>query len=191
MVVEELEMLVKEYSPDSFWFVDDVFTMSEGWIHDFQRSLESKNLQISYECITRADKLSEDIIRSLKDTGCQLLWIGAESGSQKVLDLMDRRVKAQQVRDMIRLAGSYGIKTGTFIMLGYPGEEQVDIEETIRHYGQERTPFSMLSRSVAGTIKDTLVLALPGSTNGAKESMDAIFPAVLHSFRILRGARHD
>ena len=65
------------------------------------------------------------------------------------------------------------------------------IEEAIRNYGQERTPFAMLSRSVAGTIKDTLVLALPGSTNGAKESMDAIFPSVLHVFRILKGARHN
>ncbi|GAL65909.1 bifunctional molybdenum cofactor biosynthesis protein MoaC/MoaB [Jejuia pallidilutea] len=65
------------------------------------------------------------------------------------------------------------------------------IEEAIRNYGQQRMPFSMLSRSVAGTLGDTLVLALPGSTNGAKESMDAIFPAVLHSFRILKGARHD
>ncbi len=65
------------------------------------------------------------------------------------------------------------------------------IEEAIRSYGQDRTPFSMLSRSVAGTIKNTLVLALPGSTNGAKESMDAIFPSVLHIFRILKGARHD
>ncbi len=65
------------------------------------------------------------------------------------------------------------------------------IEEAIRNYGQDRTPYSMLSRSVAGTIKDSLVLALPGSTNGAKESMDAIFPSVLHIFRILKGARHD
>mgnify|MGYP000267867093 FL=1 len=65
------------------------------------------------------------------------------------------------------------------------------IEEAIRDYGQERMPFAMLSRSIAGTIGDTLILALPGSTNGAKESMDAIFPAVLHSFRILKGARHD
>jgi len=65
------------------------------------------------------------------------------------------------------------------------------IEEAIRNYGQDRTPFSMLSRSIAGTIKNTLVLGLPGSTNGAKESMDAIFPSVLHIFRILKGARHD
>ncbi|GAB2779529.1 bifunctional molybdenum cofactor biosynthesis protein MoaC/MoaB [Salinimicrobium soli] len=65
------------------------------------------------------------------------------------------------------------------------------IEEAIRNYGQDRTPFSMLSRSIAGTMKNTLVLGLPGSTNGAKESMDAIFPSVLHIFRILKGARHD
>jgi len=65
------------------------------------------------------------------------------------------------------------------------------IEEAIRNYGQDRTPYSMLSRSVAGTLKNSLVLALPGSTNGAKESMDAIFPSVLHIFRILKGARHD
>ena len=65
------------------------------------------------------------------------------------------------------------------------------IEEAIRSYGQQRTPYSMMSRSVAGTINNTLVLALPGSTNGAKESMDAIFPAVLHVFGILKGARHN
>ena len=65
------------------------------------------------------------------------------------------------------------------------------IEEAIRSYGQDRTPYSMLSRSVAGAINDTLILALPGSTNGAKESMDAIFPSVLHIFRILKGAKHD
>ena len=65
------------------------------------------------------------------------------------------------------------------------------IEETIRRYGQDRTPYSMLSRSVAGTLNDTLILALPGSTNGARESMDALFPSLLHIFRIFKGARHD
>lgn len=65
------------------------------------------------------------------------------------------------------------------------------IEEAIRKYGQDRMPYAMLSRSLAGTIKNSLVLALPGSTNGARESMDAVFPSLLHVFRILKGARHD
>ncbi|MBP2831502.1 bifunctional molybdenum cofactor biosynthesis protein MoaC/MoaB [Aquimarina sp. U1-2] len=65
------------------------------------------------------------------------------------------------------------------------------VEEAIRKYGQDRMPYAMLSRSVVGTIENTLVLALPGSTNGAKESMEAIFPEILHVFRILKGARHD
>jgi molybdenum cofactor biosynthesis protein MoaC len=70
-------------------------------------------------------------------------------------------------------------------------KEVPGIEEAIRAYGQQRTPYSMLSRSVAGLIGNTLVLALPGSTKGAAESMDAIFPAVLHIFRVLEGARHE
>lgn len=65
------------------------------------------------------------------------------------------------------------------------------IEEAIRAYGQNRMPYAMLSRSLAGTVKNSLVLALPGSTNGAKESMDAIFPGLLHVFRIFKGARHE
>ena len=65
------------------------------------------------------------------------------------------------------------------------------VAETIRNYGQNRTPFSMLSRCIAGIKGKTLVLALPGSTKGASESMDAIFPAILHIFRIIGGLRHD
>lgn len=64
------------------------------------------------------------------------------------------------------------------------------IEEAIRNYGQQRTPYAMLSRSVAGFIGDCLTLALPGSTNGAKESMDAVFPDVLHIFKIINGGQH-
>jgi len=65
------------------------------------------------------------------------------------------------------------------------------IEEAIRAYGQQRTPYSMLSRSIVGLINDTLVMALPGSTKGAAESMDAVFPHLLHIFRVMQGARHD
>ncbi len=65
------------------------------------------------------------------------------------------------------------------------------IEEAVRDYGQQRMPYAMLSRTVAGTLGKSLILALPGSTNGARESMDAIFPHVLHVFHILKGNNHD
>ena len=132
-VVQELKYISREYRPDRFWFVDDVFTMSKKWLQEFNLELKNENLSISYECISRADKLDEESVNLLKESGCSLIWIGAESGSQKVLDLMDRRVDARQVREMIKLAKNAGIQTGTFIMLGYPGETEEDILESIEH----------------------------------------------------------
>lgn len=132
-VVEELISIQNEYHPDALWFVDDVFTISHKWLTGFQQELNMKSLRIPYECITRADRLNEEVIRILKDTGCFRVWIGAESGSQRVIDLMDRRVNVVQVREMIKMSKKYGIEAGTFIMLGYPGETEADIEETIRH----------------------------------------------------------
>jgi anaerobic magnesium-protoporphyrin IX monomethyl ester cyclase len=132
-VVKELKTIISEYQPDSFWFVDDVFTISHKWLEAFRDEIQNAGLRIRYECITRADRMSEEVIQMLRETGCFRIWIGAESGSQKVIDLMDRRVQVGQVRDMIRMSRRYGIEAGTFIMLGYPGETQEDIEETIAH----------------------------------------------------------
>lgn len=133
LVVEELAEIYSNYKPDTIWFVDDVFTISHKWMENFYIALQQKQLTISYECITRADRLNEEVIQLLKETGCFRVWIGAESGSQKIIDLMDRRVKVDHVREMIQLASKYGIETGTFIMLGYPGETEEDIKETIHH----------------------------------------------------------
>lgn len=132
-VVAELKSIKQLYNPDTIWFVDDVFTISHKWLEAFRDELIKNDLIIPYECITRADRLNEVVIKHLRETGCFRVWIGAESGSQKVIDLMDRRVDVKQVRDMIRLSKKYGIETGTFIMLGYPGETEGDIEETIQH----------------------------------------------------------
>jgi radical SAM superfamily enzyme YgiQ (UPF0313 family) len=132
-VIDELEIIQTDYNPDTLWFVDDVFTISHKWMNEFTNELKRRNLKINYECITRADRLNEEVISMLKESGCFRVWIGAESGSQKIIDAMDRRVDVEQVREMIKLTRKHGIETGTFIMLGYPGETEKDIEETIKH----------------------------------------------------------
>lgn len=132
-VVEELRWIQEKYRPDSLWFVDDVFTVSHKWMREFASALKTSGIKIPYECISRADRLNEEIIDLLKETGCFRVWIGAESGSQSVIDAMDRRVSVLKTREMIQLAKAKGIEAGTFIMLGYPGETEADIEETIQH----------------------------------------------------------
>ena len=102
-------------------------------MNEFSNELKRRNIKINYECITRADRLNEEVVSMLKESGCFRVWIGAESGSQKIIDAMDRRVDVEQVREMIKLTRQCGIETGTFIMLGYPGETEKDIEETIKH----------------------------------------------------------
>ncbi len=152
-VVEELIQIKKEYNPDSLWFVDDVFTISHKWLTAFRDELTRQNILIPYECITRADRLNEEVILMLKETGCFRVWIGAESGSQKVIDLMDRRVDVNQVREMIQLTRKHGVEAGTFIMLGYPGETEEDIEETIRHLKASNPDYFTIT--VAYPIKGT------------------------------------
>lgn len=132
-VVMELARLNELYHPDQYWFVDDVFTISKKWMQDFLLHLQKNNLKIRYECITRADKMDEETVNLLKETGCFKVWIGGESGSQKVLDRMDRRVSAEQVREMIIMSKKAGLETGTFLMLGYPGETLEDIDKTVNH----------------------------------------------------------
>jgi radical SAM superfamily enzyme YgiQ (UPF0313 family) len=133
LVVDELEFLKQNYNPDRVWFVDDVFTISHKWMNEFKDEVLKRQVFIPYEIITRADRLNENIIKILKETGCFRVWIGAESGSQKIIDAMDRRVDVKEVREMIIKTKEYGIEAGTFIMLGYPGENKADIKETIRH----------------------------------------------------------
>ena len=133
LVADEIEWLRQNYQFDKIWFVDDVFTINPRWLREFANEIQLRNLIISYEIITRADRLNEEAVQILKQSGCFRVWIGAESGSQKIIDAMDRRVKVEQVRSMIQLVKSYGMEAGTFIMLGYPGEDEDDIKETLHH----------------------------------------------------------
>ena len=133
LVADEIQHLKQNYDFDMIWFVDDVFTINHKWLREFVNEMESRQVKVPYEIITRADRLTEEAVQLLKQSGCFRVWIGAESGSQKIIDAMDRRVKVDDVRKMIQLVKSYGIEAGTFIMLGYPGEDETDIKETLQH----------------------------------------------------------
>jgi len=152
-VVDEIVWLQKNYDFDLIWFVDDVFTVSHKWLREFRDELKNRNLKVRFECITRADRLTGEVLDVLKEAGCFRVWIGAESGSQRIIDAMDRRVDVGQVRAMIQSARRAGIEAGTFIMLGYPGETEADIRETVRHL-KESNP-DLFTITVAYPIKGT------------------------------------
>ena len=148
-----MKMLKDQYNPDAIWFVDDVFTINHKWLTAFHEEVVKQNAQIRFECITRAERLNDEILRLLKEAGCFRIWIGAESGSQKIIDLMDRRVDVNHVKKIIQDTNALGIETGTFIMLGYPGETEDDIAETIQ-YLKEANP-TQYTITIAYPIKGT------------------------------------
>lgn len=152
-VVDEVEHIVANYHPDLLWYADDVFTINHKWLYDYSAELERRNLRLPFETISREDRLNEEIVQTLARMGCYRLWIGAESGSQKILDNMKRRTKADRVREMVHLLQKYGIEVGMFIMLGYDGEDRADLQATVDHL-KEAGPDTFLT-TVAYPIKGT------------------------------------
>jgi radical SAM superfamily enzyme YgiQ (UPF0313 family) len=132
-VADEVEHLIGRYHPDMLWIADDVFTIHRGWVIRYAQELKRRQLRIGFECITRADRIDPEIADVLAELNCFRVWIGSESGSQRILDAMQRGVKVEQVREAVRLCGARGIQTGMFLMWGYEGEEVSDIEDTIEH----------------------------------------------------------
>jgi anaerobic magnesium-protoporphyrin IX monomethyl ester cyclase len=133
-VADEIQWIVDRYAPDQVWYADDVFTISHPWLASYVSELEKRGLHRPFETITRADRLqNETAAAMLAKLGCYRIWIGSESGSQKILDAMQRGVSVEQVRRSCQLAKKYGIQVGMFLMWVYDGEELEDIEATIEH----------------------------------------------------------
>ncbi|MEO8500431.1 MAG: radical SAM protein [Vicinamibacteria bacterium] len=132
-VIEEIAFIEKRYAPERIWFVDDVFTIHKGWILDFASKMKARGIRIPFECISRAERIDEAVADALVDLGCFRVWIGSESGSQRILDGMDRRVKVETVQRATRTLQEKGIEVGFFIMVGYEGEEDRDLLATVEH----------------------------------------------------------
>jgi anaerobic magnesium-protoporphyrin IX monomethyl ester cyclase len=128
----ELEHVMETYRPDQVWYSDDVFTISHPWLFGYAKELKRRNLRVPFETISRADRMMKDeVLETLADMGCYRIWIGSESGSQRILDAMQRGVTVDQVVWAAKAAKRYGIQVGMFLMWGYPGEQVDDIAATV------------------------------------------------------------
>jgi anaerobic magnesium-protoporphyrin IX monomethyl ester cyclase len=167
-VADELRWIVDRYAPDQVWYADDVFTISHPWLQSYLTELRRRGLHRPFETITRADRLqSENAVAMLRDLGCHRIWIGSESGSQKILDAMERGVTVEQVRRACRLAQDHGIQVGMFLMWGYEGEQPEDIAATVEHVKASNPDvyFTTVSYPIKGTgyfekVRDRVTLPL-------------------------------
>ena len=132
-VVNELKMLKEKFQFDHIWFCDDIFGLKPGWVNEFADLVQKEKLQFKFKIQSRADLLvQENYIEALARAGCDNAWMGAESGSQKILDAMDKGTTVEQIYAATTMLKKHGIKPSFFIQFGYLGETREDIDKTIR-----------------------------------------------------------
>jgi anaerobic magnesium-protoporphyrin IX monomethyl ester cyclase len=131
-VVDEIEFLLEHFKPEHFWMCDDIFGLKPGWVKEFNRLVQERNLKFKYKIQSRVDLLlEENTIELLAQSGVDTVWVGAESGSQKILDAMDKGTKVEQIVRATKLLKQHGIKTAFFLQFGYLGETHEDIIATL------------------------------------------------------------
>ena len=129
-VAAEMSHLKRAFNPDHIWFADDIFGFRVDWVEHFAAATQAAGAQIPFSIQTRADLISARMATALRDAGCKEAWIGAESGSQKILDAMNKGTTVPEIltaRDRLK---SMGIRVGFFIQLGYLDEQLDDILAT-------------------------------------------------------------
>ena len=152
-VADEVEEISTRYRPDRLWYADDVFGIHRGWTLAYAAELQRRGLHLPFECISRAERIDDEVADAFRDLGCWRVWIGAESGSQRILDAMQRRVDIERVVDTTARLRRRGIEVGMFIMLGYDGERTDDLRATVEHL--KRTAPDIFLTTVSYPIKGT------------------------------------
>ncbi|GLQ49966.1 B12-binding domain-containing radical SAM protein [Dyella flava] len=126
----EMTYLKRTFKPDHIWMADDIFGFHVDWVAEFAEHLSAVDGSVPFIIQTRADLISERMATALKQAGCAEAWIGAESGSQRVLDAMTKGTKVAELITARERLGQHGIRVGFFIQLGYLGEQLVDLLAT-------------------------------------------------------------
>ncbi|UCH65138.1 MAG: B12-binding domain-containing radical SAM protein [Ignavibacterium sp.] len=131
-VSNEIEHLIENYHVDHFWICDDIFGLIPGWVQAFRDIVRDRKLKFKYKIQSRVDLLlAEDTIDALAESGADTVWVGAESGSQKILDAMDKGTTIEQIYKATKLLKGKKIRTAFFLQFGYLGETKEDIRQTI------------------------------------------------------------
>lgn len=131
-VVAEMKWLKENFAPDHIWFADDILGLKPNWIEKFAARLQEADAVIPFKCLQRADLVNAKTASALAQAGCKTVWLGAESGSQKVLDAMDKGDKVEDIYNAARLLRANGIEVGFFLQFGFPGETWSDVQKTLK-----------------------------------------------------------
>ncbi|HSJ86367.1 MAG TPA: radical SAM protein, partial [Anaerolineales bacterium] len=131
-VAAEIKWLKETYAPDHIWFADDILGLKPRWIERFADLLKETNAVIPFKCLQRADLINEKTAAALAKAGCSTVWLGAESGSQKILDAMDKGDSVADIYRAAKLLRGHGIAVGFFLQFGYPGETWDDVQKTLK-----------------------------------------------------------
>jgi anaerobic magnesium-protoporphyrin IX monomethyl ester cyclase len=120
----------KTHAPDHLSFMDDIFGLQPGWIQRFAAAVAERDAAIPFKCLSRADLLSDGVVQALAAAGCRTVWMGAESGSQRVLDAMEKGTRVEEIRASTERLRGAGVAVGFFLQFGYPGETWEDVLKT-------------------------------------------------------------
>ena len=181
-VAAEIEMLINTYGVRHFWMADDIFGLKPGWAQRFRDVVQQKNLKFSYKIQSRVDLLlKEDTIDALVASGLKQVWVGAESGSQKILDAMDKGTKVEEIYQATHLLKQKGVEVCFFLQFGYLGENLDDINATLNMV-EELMPHDIgisVSYPLPGTKFYDNVKAMLGEKQNWTDSddLDMMYPA--------------
>jgi anaerobic magnesium-protoporphyrin IX monomethyl ester cyclase len=126
-----MQLLKRNYRVDHLWFSDDIFALNRHWVREFADAVERRDASIPFKIQSRADLMTAETVADLKRAGCEEVWMGAESGSQAILNAMDKGLTVASIRSARARLGAAGIRAAFFLQFGYPGETLKEIEETI------------------------------------------------------------
>lgn len=137
-VAEEMRLLKVQHAVDHIWFGDDVFALNHHWVQEFSEEVAKRNAAVAFKIQSRADLMSEQTVQYLKTAGCVEVWMGVESGSQPVLNAMDKGLSLSAVVGARHWLKDAGIRACYFLQFGYPGETWVELQKTIAFVRETR-----------------------------------------------------